>query len=84
MHSLKGRPNVVDCRNLQLIGAVELRPRPGAPGARATEVFARSWDRGVFARPIGDTLAFCPPLIVEKKHLDTLFGVVAEAISEVA
>jgi beta-alanine--pyruvate transaminase len=84
VHSLKGLPNVVDCRNLQLIGAVELRPRPGAPGARATEVFARCWDRGVFVRPIGDTLAFCPPLIAEKQHLDTLFGAVAEAIGKVA
>ncbi|MGH8698333.1 MAG: aminotransferase class III-fold pyridoxal phosphate-dependent enzyme, partial [Burkholderiales bacterium] len=84
VHSLEGLPNVVDCRNLQLIGAVELRPRPGAPGARATEVFARCWDRGVFVRPIGDTLAFCPPLIAGKQHLDTLFGVVAETIGEVA
>jgi beta-alanine--pyruvate transaminase len=83
-HSLKGLPNVVDCRNLQLIGAAELSPRPGAPGARATEVFARCWDRGVFVRPIGDTLAFCPPLIAGKQHLDTLFGVVAEEIREVA
>jgi beta-alanine--pyruvate transaminase len=84
VHSLRGLPNVVDCRNLQLIGAVELAPRPGAPGARATEVFARCWDRGVFVRPIGDALAFCPPLIAEKQHLDTMFGVVAEAIGEVA
>jgi adenosylmethionine-8-amino-7-oxononanoate aminotransferase len=38
----------------------------------------------VFVRPIGDTLAFCPPLIAEKRHLDTLFGTVAEAISQVA
>jgi beta-alanine--pyruvate transaminase len=84
VHSLKGLSNVIDCRNLQLIGAVELRPRPDEPGARAAEVFAKCWDRGVFARPIGDALAFCPPLIVEKKHLDTLFGVVAEAIRAVA
>jgi beta-alanine--pyruvate transaminase len=84
IHGLRGLPNVIDCRNLQLIGAVELAPRPGAPGARATEVFAKCWDRGVFVRPIGDTLAFCPPLIAEKRHLDTLFGTVAEAISQVA
>jgi beta-alanine--pyruvate transaminase len=83
VHSLRGLPNVIDCRNLQLIGAVELAPRPGAPGARGLEVHDRAWERGVFVRAIGDTVAFCPPLIVEKKHLDTLFGVVAEALRAV-
>jgi beta-alanine--pyruvate transaminase len=83
VHSLRGLPNVIDCRNLQLIGAVELAPRPGAPGARGLEVHNRAWERGVFVRAMGDTVAFCPPLIVEKKHLDTLFGVVAEALRAV-
>jgi len=84
IHSMKGLPNVVDCRNLQLIGAVELAPRPGAPGARALEIFAKAWDRGVYVRPIGDSIAFCPPFIVEKQHLDEIFGVVAQVIREVA
>jgi adenosylmethionine-8-amino-7-oxononanoate aminotransferase len=38
----------------------------------------------VFVRPIGDTIAFCPPLIAEKKHLDQMFGVVAELVRELA
>jgi beta-alanine--pyruvate transaminase len=84
IHSMRGLPHVIDCRNLQLIGGVELEPRPDAPGARALEVHNRAWDHGVFVRPIGDMLAFCPPLIVEKRHLDTIFGVVAEAIRAVA
>jgi beta-alanine--pyruvate transaminase len=84
VHALRGLPHVIDCRNLQLIGAVELEPRAGAPGARAMEVHVRAWDRGVFVRPIGDAIAFCPPLIAERKHLDTMFGVVADAIRAVA
>jgi beta-alanine--pyruvate transaminase len=81
VHSLKGLPNVVDCRNLGLIGAVELAPRPGAAyGVRAAEAFEKCWDKGVFVRPVGDALAFCPPLIAEKKHLDEMFGVVAEVL----
>jgi beta-alanine--pyruvate transaminase len=81
---LRGLPNVIDCRNLQFIGAVELAPRPGAPGARGLEVHNGAWDRGVFVRAMGDTIAFCPPLIVEKPHLDTMFGVVAETLRAVA
>jgi beta-alanine--pyruvate transaminase len=81
IHSLKGLPNVVDCRNLGLIGAVELATRPGADyGSRAFDVFEKCWDKGVFVRPVGETLAFCPPLIAEKKHLEQMFGVVAEVL----
>jgi len=84
VHSFKGLPHVVDCRNLGLIGAIEFAPRPGAPGARAKEVFEKCWDRGVFVRPIGDNVAFCPPLIAEKKHLDEMFGVAAEVVRDLA
>ena len=80
VHSLKGLPNVIDCRNLGLIGAVELAPRPGAPGERGYEAFEKCWDKGVYVRPIGDALAFCPPLIAERKHLDQIFGTVAEVL----
>ena len=80
VHGLQGLPNVVDCRNLGLIGAVELASRPGAYGARAFEAFEKCWDKGVFVRPVGDALAFCPPLIAEKKHLDEMFGTVAEVL----
>src|SRR5262245_11632572 len=83
-HSLKGLRNVIDCRNLQLLGGIELAPRPDGPGARGMEVHMKCWDRGVFVRPMGDVLAFCPPLIVEKTHIDTMFGVLAEAVREVA
>jgi len=82
VHSLKGLPNVIDCRNLGLIGAVELAPRPGSPGERGYEAFEKCWDKGVYARPVGDALAFCPPLIAEKKHLDQLFGTVAEVLKD--
>jgi beta-alanine--pyruvate transaminase len=85
IHSLKGLPNVVDCRNLGLIGAVELATRPGAAyGTRAVEAFERCWDKGVFVRPVGEALAFCPPLIAEKKHLDRMFAVVGEVLREIA
>ena len=76
---------MVDCRNLGLIGAVELAQRPGATyGTRAFEVFEKCWDKGVFVRPVGEALAFCPPLIAEKKHLDLMFGVVGEVLKQIA
>ena len=76
IHALKGLPNVVDCRNLGLIGAIEL-----GSSDEAFAVFEKCWDRGVFVRPVGASLAFCPPLIAEKKHLDEMFGAVAEVLT---
>jgi adenosylmethionine-8-amino-7-oxononanoate aminotransferase len=34
----------------------------------------------VFVRPVGEALAFCPPLIAERKHLDDMFGVVTQVL----
>jgi beta-alanine--pyruvate transaminase len=84
IHAFEASPHVIDTRNLGLIGAVELAPRPGAPGARALEVHNRAWERGVFVRPIADNIAFCPPLMIDKTQLDQVFGVVREALAEVA
>jgi beta-alanine--pyruvate transaminase len=77
-------PNVIDCRNLGLIGAVELAPRPGAPGERGYQAFEKCWDKGVYVRPIGDALAFCPPLIAEQKHLDQMFGTAAGVLKSLS
>ena len=84
IHALKGLAHVVDCRNLGLIGAIELASRPGAAGQRGYEVFEKCWERGVFVRPVGDAVAFCPPLIAEPKHLEQMFGTVAEVLKTVA
>jgi len=83
IHAFKGAAHVVDCRNLGLIGAIELEPRPGAPGARGFEVFEKCWEKGVYVRPIGDNVGFCPPLIVEQKHFDQMFGTVADVLKTV-
>ncbi len=57
VHSLRGLTHVLDVRNYGLIGAVELEPRSGKPGARAFDVFLKCFDRGVMVRQTGDTIA---------------------------
>ncbi|WP_372700349.1 aspartate aminotransferase family protein [Castellaniella sp.] len=83
-HSLRGKPHVIDVRNLGLVAGIELAPRTDAPGARATEVFERCFDRGVLVRYTGDTLAFSPPLIIEEAQIDELFGTVADVLDDIA
>jgi beta-alanine--pyruvate transaminase len=69
LHSLRDARHVIDIRTIGLAAAVELEPRPGAPTARATQVFETLFDRGLLVRPTGDTLALSPPLIVEPEHI---------------
>jgi beta-alanine--pyruvate transaminase len=81
MHALKGAPYVVDIRNLGLMGAVELEPRAGAPGKRGYEAFVKVFEAGVLIRYTGDTLAFSPPLIVEKAQIERIFECVRDVLS---
>ncbi|HEY2179676.1 MAG TPA: aspartate aminotransferase family protein [Caulobacteraceae bacterium] len=83
VHSLKGGPHVIDARNLGLVGAAELEPREGAPGARAAEVFRRCFDAGVLVRYTGETIALSPPLIIQKEEIDHVVGTLGEAIAKV-
>jgi beta-alanine--pyruvate transaminase len=83
-HALRGAPHVIDVRNLGLVAGIELAPRPGAPGARAMEVFHRCFDQGVLIRVTADIIALSPPLIVQKSQIDEIFGTVARVLAEVA
>jgi beta-alanine--pyruvate transaminase len=80
LHSLKGEPNVIDVRNLGLIGAVELTPIDGQPTARAMSIFRECFDKGVIIRTTGDTLAFSPPLIIDKTQIAIVVDAVRSAL----
>jgi beta-alanine--pyruvate transaminase len=82
-HSLRGLPGVIDVRNYGLILGLEFEPRAGAPGARAFDVYLECFKRGILVRNTGDTIALSPPLIIEKTHIDQLYGTLAEAIRAV-
>ncbi len=80
IHSLKGLPNVIDIRNYGLMGAIEFAPKPGAPGSRGYNALVKCFEAGVLVRYTGDTLAFSPPLIVEKKQIDQIFETVGKVL----
>ena len=84
LHTLKGLPNVIDIRNLGLIGVIEVAARPGKVGARAFDVFVECYAKGLLVRPAGDTLALSPPLIVEKNHIDQMVDTLAAALKRAA
>ena len=80
IHSLKGAPNVIDIRNCGLMGAIELSPKAGAPGSRGYNALVKCFEAGVLIRYTADTLAFSPPLIVEKQQIDQIFETVGRVL----
>src|SRR5690606_39140239 len=83
-HGLKGRRHVIDIRTTGLVAGIELEPRPGAPTARAMELFHSCFDKGLLVRATGDIIALSPPLIVEKDEIDTMFGTIGELLETIA
>ena len=70
-------------RNLGLIAGVELEPIAGEPTKRAFSAFLDAYENNVMIRTTGDIIAMSPPLIIEKSHLDTLIGAVADVLKRI-
>lgn len=83
LHSLKGSPNIIDIRNIGLMGAIELAPRVNGKSARSFDVFADCFENGILVRASGDTVALSPPLIIEKSQIDDLISVLGDALNRV-
>ncbi len=82
LHAQRDLPGVIDIRNIGYMGAIELEPLEGAPGKRTFEIMTTCYERGLMVRVSGDTIAFSPPLVSERSHLDEMIGMVADVIKE--
>ncbi|WP_018181989.1 aspartate aminotransferase family protein [Kaistia granuli] len=83
LHSLKGLPNVIDIRNIGLIGAIELEPIAGSPTKRAFQAFLKAYESNLMVRTTGDIIALSPPLIIEKSHIDQIFDTLANVLKQI-
>ena len=84
LHSLRGEPNVIDIRNLGLVGGIELTPLPGQPAKRAFDIFLDLYDQGLLIRTTGDTLALSPPLIISSEQITTVVETIRTALRRAA
>lgn len=81
IHGLDGARHVVDVRNFGLMGAIELAPRAGAPGARGLEAHVRCFEAGLMIRNGMDTLQFSPFLNSTRDEFDDTFAIVARVLA---
>jgi len=83
---LSDHPLVGEVRGVGLIAGVELvtdkaaKKALASPGQLGTAVGRKLQELGVITRNIGDTLAFCPPLIITAQQVDTLVDAVTQAL----
>jgi len=84
LHASADHPRVVDVRNIGLMGAIELAPREGAPGARGMDVHKHCfWKEDLVVRNGMDILQFSPFLNAELHDLEDAFERVRRAIDAV-
>ncbi len=84
LHSFAGHEKVIDVRNYGLMGAIELAPRNGAPGARGLEIHKKCfWDEQLVVRNGMDILQFAPFLNSDADEIAASFEAIRRVIDSV-
>jgi 4-aminobutyrate--pyruvate transaminase len=90
LRQLADHPLVGEVRGVGLIAAVELvadkaSKRPFDPvGKVGGYLFNRAQEHGLIVRNLGDSIAFCPPLIITAEQLDEVVARFSKALDETA
>lgn len=82
IHTLADAKNVIDIRNIGLVGAIEMSSRDGEPGKRGFEAMIKAFERGAMVRVTGDIIALSPPFIISKDQIDELIDLVRDVVNE--
>ena len=88
LRDLAEHPLVGEARGVGMIGALELVADKQAktalekPGQLGSFVNGFVQDNGVISRNMGDTLGFCPPLIITASQIDDLFDRISLSLDQ--
>lgn len=84
-----GHPLVGEVRGMGLIAALELvadkatKARFDPVGKVGLKLFDRAHDHGLIVRAIGDSIAFCPPMIITEAEIDEMLRRFALTLDDV-
>ena len=81
-HSLSKLNVVKDIRNFGLVAGIELAERSNSPTTLGRDVYEECFKNGLMIRFTGNTIAVSPPLIIEKKQIDSIFKILTNAIKK--
>jgi 4-aminobutyrate--pyruvate transaminase len=86
LQSFADHPLVGEARGVGLMGALEVSPDPAnaatfaQPGKVGGKLAAELLGHGVILRAMGDTLGFCPPMIITEDEIEELFEPMEKAL----
>lgn len=84
IHEMANCPYVIDIRNFGLMGAIELQPRDGQPGARGMDVHIKCFENGLMVRNGMDTLQFSPFLTSTPEYFEETFSIIRKVLESVS
>lgn len=80
LHSLKGENQVIDIRNIGLMGAIHFGSNGKTALELSSKVFKYCYENNVLVRFSGDFIVLSPALIVQEEQIDTIIETIREGI----
>ncbi|TRO64447.1 adenosylmethionine--8-amino-7-oxononanoate transaminase [Christiangramia sabulilitoris] len=78
---LNEHPKIRNARSRGVILAFELNIKTERYGDLRNQLFQFFMDRGVFLRPLGNTIYIVPPYVISEKELAKVYSVIEEALT---
>jgi len=82
LQRVQGHPGIVDSRQCGVILALELATRTSRYGNFRDEVMQFFMDRGIFLRPLGNTVYLMPPYVIQESELLKIYKAIEDLLSE--
>ena len=79
---LKDHPKVKNSRSKGVIMAFELDIKTDRYGGLRNQLFSFFMDRGIFLRPLGNTIYIVPPYVISEKELKKVYQVIEDSLLE--
>jgi adenosylmethionine-8-amino-7-oxononanoate aminotransferase len=79
---LNGFDKVLNARSMGVILAFELKESMERYGSRRNTLYNFFMDRGVYLRPLGNTIYILPPYVISKRDLDSIYEAIRSLLRE--
>ncbi|MBL4888320.1 MAG: adenosylmethionine--8-amino-7-oxononanoate transaminase [Flavobacteriaceae bacterium] len=79
---IKNHPKVSETRQMGVIYALDLNVKMERYGNLRDKIFKAFMKKGVFLRPLGNTIYILPPYIITQEQLSKIYAVIREVLDE--
>ena len=82
-HKMKNHPKVRDSRYKGVIYALEVAVEMERYGSLRDKLYRAFMERGIFLRPLGNTIYIMPPYIIEEEQLHEVYTAIERVLEDV-